>query len=60
MGRSNVVSVEPGKEDIRDEFPELLSCKSDHTRRLFLSSCLIVRELPRLKDIENQRQWSGR
>lgn len=37
MGRSNVVSVEPSKEDIRDELPEFLGCRSGQTRRLFFS-----------------------
>lgn len=59
MGRSNVVSVEPGKEDIRDEFPQRLqSCKSGQTRRscfFFLSFffyCLIERKHPTLEYFE--------
>lgn len=53
--RRNVVSVEPGQEDIRDEFQD---CKADQTRKLF-SSLFSEREHPPLEDLENQRRWSG-
>lgn len=56
MGRSNVVSVEPGKEDIRDEFPQRpQSCKSGQTLRscfFLFFNCLIERKHPPLEYFE--------
>lgn len=51
MGRSNVVSVEPGKEDIRDEFPEAseLQIRSDTQALFFPFYCLTEREHPPLE-----------